>query len=622
MTTSANRCQPTDVATDGPAERSATTVRHGDLALDPKARTVTVRGARIDLTRLEFDLLDTLASNPNRVFTRDQLLRSVWQSDAGWQSPATVTEHVRRLRRKLGPNEAASAQIATVIGVGYRFEPSEVADDPEAGADEDEGSTHCFVIVNGSEIVAASRTAVDLLGGDTDADLVGHQILEFIAATSMDAAQRRIESRAADDFPRPETMRLLRMNGSEVRADVASTPITYAGRPHTQVNLWARPDDDRARLRRIALGISSEVTDAVIILDPSLRIRSLNAAAERLYGCVEADAIDKHLRDVIPWTADRAEQARIAEILVLDGHWHGDLERARTDSGTTRVHVSVAMMGEEVGHHAGIVMVSRPNRTTATMSADEADLSAQVGPAIDAGEFLCHYQPIVHLDTRRVIGVEALARWNHPTRGVLGPERFLPTAESTGDIVRLGRRLLEEACAQVAAWRDAGLEIDLAVNISAQQLLEGVLVEDIDSILSDTGLAPEQLLVEITETALIVDVNRAAHLLTELSDRQVRVAIDDFGTGWASLTYLKRFPVHALKIDRTFTLGLNDTADDVAIIRSILSLGNELDLVVIAEGIETIEQETAMRQLGCWLGQGYLYAQPHPAAEVAFSIAD
>jgi EAL domain-containing protein (putative c-di-GMP-specific phosphodiesterase class I) len=135
-------------------------------------------------------------------------------------------------------------------------------------------------------------------------------------------------------------------------------------------------------------------------------------------------------------------------------------------------------------------------------------------------------------------------------------------------------------------------------------------------------LAPQQLLVEITETALIVDVNRAALLLTELSDRQVRVAIDDFGTGWASLTYLKRFPVHALKIDRTFTLGVNDTADDVAIIRSILSLGNELDLVVIAEGIETIEQETAMRQLGCWLGQGYLYGQPRPAAEVLFSIAD
>jgi DNA-binding winged helix-turn-helix (wHTH) protein len=124
------------------------------------------RNARIDLTRLEFDLLDTLASNPDRVFTRDQLLRAVWQSNADRQSPATVTEHVRRLRRTLGPNAASSAQIATVTGVGYRFEPSEGADNPEAGADEDEGSTHCFVIVDGSEIVVASRTAVDLLGGD------------------------------------------------------------------------------------------------------------------------------------------------------------------------------------------------------------------------------------------------------------------------------------------------------------------------------------------------------------------------------------------------------------------------------------------------------------------------
>jgi PAS domain S-box-containing protein len=622
MTTGASRWQRTDVAPEGASGRSPAVVRRGDLALDPEGRTVTVRGARIELTRVEFDLLATLISNPEHLFTREELLRAVWHSDADWQTPATVTEHVGRLRRKLGSNEAAIAQIATVTGVGYRFEPSEAAANPEAGADEDEGSTHCFLIVDGSEIVTASRTAVDLLGGQSDADLIGHQILEFIAATSMDAAQRRIECRAADDFPRPETMRLLRINGSEVRADVASTPITYEGRPHTQVNLWPRPDDDRARLRRIALGISSEVTDAVIILDPSFHILSLNAAAERLYDCVDADAIDKQLRDVVRWTADQAEQARIAEVLVLDGHWHGDLEQARTDGGVTRVHVSLAMMGEEVGHHAGIVMVSRPNRTTATMSAEEADLSAQVGPAIEAGEFVCHYQPIVHLDTRRVIGVEALARWNHPTRGVLGPATFLPTAESTGDIVRLGRRLLEEACAQVAAWREAGLEIDLAVNVSAQQLLAGVLVDDIDAILSDTGLAPQQLLVEITETALIVDVNRAARLLTELSDRQVRVAIDDFGTGWASLTYLKRFPVRALKIDRTFTLGVNDTADDVAIIRSILSLGKELDLLVIAEGIETIEQETAMRKLGCWLGQGYLYAKPQPAAEVVFSLAD
>jgi PAS domain S-box-containing protein len=135
-----------------------------------------------------------------------------------------------------------------------RGQTTDVAPDcpAERPATADESSTHCFVIVDGSAIVVASRTAVDLLGGDTDDDLVGHQILEFIAATSMDAAQRRIERRAADDVPRPETMRLLRINGSEVRADVASTPITYAGRPHTQVNLWPLPDDDRAQVRRIA----------------------------------------------------------------------------------------------------------------------------------------------------------------------------------------------------------------------------------------------------------------------------------------------------------------------------------------------------------------------------------
>ncbi|MGZ4762049.1 MAG: EAL domain-containing protein [Ilumatobacteraceae bacterium] len=592
--------------------------RFGDLVLGRDARTVSVRGERVELTRREFDLFDLLASNPDRVFTRDELLRSVWHSKAEWQSTKTITEHIRRLRNKLGPDEDAAFRIVTVIGVGYRFESLDVAERPNVDPSSRAEATQCFLIVDGALIVDASPAAVELLGAESADGLVGHQLPEFIAARSMPAAVQRIESRALDESPRPETLWLRRVDGTELPAQVSSTAVTFDGWAHHQTTLWPLADNIRTHLHRVALGVTSEVSDAVIILDPSYRVQTLNDAAEHLYGWTEVEASDTPPA-LIPWAADNADLEGIEEILLRDGHWHGDVEQVRRDGDTIHVHVSAAMMGEEVAHPAGVVLVSRTARTT-PLDAEAADLSEEVGPAIDAGVFHPHYQPIVNMETRRVIGVEALARWHHPSRGVLLPTTFLETAERTGDIVRLGRQLLIEACNQAVAWRHAGHDIDLAFNVSAQQLLGGTLVDDVTATLATAELAPQQLLIEITETELIVDVTRAAQLLRELTDRGVRVAIDDFGTGWASLTYLTRLPVHALKIDRMFTLGVHDNPSDIAVARSIISLGNELDLLVIAEGIETVEQETAMTELGCWIGQGYLYAQPLPASDVVLSI--
>jgi PAS domain S-box-containing protein len=577
---------------------------------------VSVRGERVELTRREFDLLELLASNPDRVFTRDELLRAVWQSKAEWQSATTVTEHIRRLRNKLGPAEEAAVRIVTVVGVGYRFDSLDVTERPNVNPSSRAEATQCFLIVDGALIVDASPAAVELLGAESADALVRHQLPEFVAARSMLAAVRRIERRALDESPRPETLWLRRVDGSELPAQVSSTSVTFDGRPHHQTTLWPLADNIRTHLHRVALGITSEVSDAVIIMDPSYRMQTLNHAAEHLYGWTEAEATDT-APALIPWAADDADLEGIQEILLRKGHWHGDVEQVRRDGETIHVHVSAAMMGEEVAHPAGVVLVSRTARTTPL---EAADLSEEVGPAIDAGVFHPHYQPIVNLETRRVIGVEALARWHHPSRGVLLPATFLEVAERTGDIVRLGRQLLIEACNQAVAWRDAGHDIDLAVNVSAQQLLGGTLLDDVTTTLAAAELAPEQLLIEITETDLIGDVTRAALLLRELADRGVRIAIDDFGTGWASLTYLTRFPIHALKIDRTFTLGAHHKPSDVAVARSIISLGNELDLLVIAEGIETVEQETTMRELGCWIGQGYLYARPLPASDVVLSI--
>jgi EAL domain-containing protein (putative c-di-GMP-specific phosphodiesterase class I) len=224
-----------------------------------------------------------------------------------------------------------------------------------------------------------------------------------------------------------------------------------------------------------------------------------------------------------------------------------------------------------------------------------------------------HYQPIVELAAGTAIGVEALVRWNHPTRGLLYPADFVDAAERLGMIGDLGEVVLESACNQLVSWRRQGRDLSLAVNVSALQLIDHQFTRRLEAIITRTGIEARHLWLEITETALVEDVAQATVALRAIDALGVRIAIDDFGTGWASLTYLREFPVHALKIDRTFVDGLGCRLRDQAIVRSIIQMGLELGLDVIAEGIETSEQQAALVALGCTTGQGYLFARPAPA---------
>jgi EAL domain-containing protein (putative c-di-GMP-specific phosphodiesterase class I) len=220
-----------------------------------------------------------------------------------------------------------------------------------------------------------------------------------------------------------------------------------------------------------------------------------------------------------------------------------------------------------------------------------------------------------------VITVEALVRWNHPDRGLLAPDAFIDTAERAGLILELGSVVLDKACRQVASWRAGGADLELAVNLSMKELGDPGLVDRITSTLDVSGLDPCALWLEVTETALVEDVDQASELLHRLAVLGIRIAIDDFGTGWASLTYLRQFPVHALKIDRVFVTGIDRNPSDAAIARSIVLLGKELGLAVIAEGIETAAQEHTLQKLGCSIGQGYLYGRPTPADAVRITSA-
>ncbi len=242
------------------------------------------------------------------------------------------------------------------------------------------------------------------------------------------------------------------------------------------------------------------------------------------------------------------------------------------------------------------------------------EVQADLERALVRGEFVIHYQPIVDFETREARGVEALVRWNHPSRGLLGPLEFIQIAEETGAIVPLGGWVLGEACRQTASWRTshaAAANLCVSVNLSTRQLLEADLVTQVRDVLEASGLEPSALTLELTEGSLMQDVEETVGKLRALKDLGVRLAIDDFGTGSSSLGYLQRFPIDTLKIDKSFVDGIAaDDSEDPALVRAIVQMAATLSLETIAEGIEGSEQLDELRSAGCRAGQGYLFARP------------
>ncbi len=248
---------------------------------------------------------------------------------------------------------------------------------------------------------------------------------------------------------------------------------------------------------------------------------------------------------------------------------------------------------------------------------DRITLVGSLGRAIEQNELVVHYQPQKSLCTGRYVGLEALVRWNHPEKGILPPARFLPVAEASGLIVPLGNWVLRSACRQMLTWKQNGVPIDtISVNLAGKQIRRDDLVDNIVGILEETGCRPEWLELEVTEGFIMNEVHTSIDSLHRLRDIGIQLAIDDFGTGHSSLSYLKKLPVSRLKIDRSFIRDLAVDNDDAAIVRAIVSLGKSLQLVIIAEGVETDFQERFLRELGCEMSQGYLYSQPLPSDQV------
>jgi diguanylate cyclase (GGDEF)-like protein/PAS domain S-box-containing protein len=251
------------------------------------------------------------------------------------------------------------------------------------------------------------------------------------------------------------------------------------------------------------------------------------------------------------------------------------------------------------------------------------EVEAQLRRGLERGEIVAYFQPVVSLATGAISSFEALARWEHPDRGLVAPGDFIPVADESGLIVPVGLAIMRDACREAVAWATAGgPTVRVSVNISARQFAEPDLLASVEQILAETGIAPDRLILELTESVVMTDPERAAATLDALHRLGLDLAVDDFGTGYSSLSYLKRFPFNSLKVDRSFVMDIPRDADDMTIVEAVVGLAHSLHMTVTAEGVETSEHLGFLRGLGCDEVQGFLASMPVPADEAARMIRD
>jgi diguanylate cyclase (GGDEF)-like protein len=359
----------------------------------------------------------------------------------------------------------------------------------------------------------------------------------------------------------------------------------------------------------------------------------LKAVAARLGGVTrESDALGRLGGDEFVVISEELSLAAgpelVAERLIdaLSHPFRIGPERTRV---SVRASIGIAMAektsAEELLRHADIAMYRAKwegrNRYAVFESGMQEtmrrrlELEMDLREALADDQFFLVYQPTIDLRTMRPTGVEALLRWRHPERGVLRPDDFLSLLEETGLIVEVGKWVLDQACAQGAAWRAAGHPITMAVNVSGRQLDTDQITAEVEAALLESGLDPEALAIEVTETTLMRDAEETARRLTEIKRLGVRIAIDDFGTGYSSLGHLQRFPVDALKIDRSFISGLRDNREGETLVHSLVQLGKALSIETFAEGIEQPHELSLLQREACDSGQGFLFARPLDVAE-------
>ncbi len=399
---------------------------------------------------------------------------------------------------------------------------------------------------------------------------------------------------------------------------------------------------------------SSESNFAVLFLDlksfktindslgHSLGDRLIKNVAKRLSGMVrDADLVgrfsgdkfgiiltDLLSRDEATGFADRLAK-RLAEPYTLDGRQVFTSAKIGIAYGNSKYpeaedilrDADIAMYYAKDNEDNYVIFDQRMHIRAVTRLQLETDLRF----AIERSEFELFYQPIIALDQAALVGFEALVRWNHPQRGLIPPNEFIPVSESTGLIVPMTVKILHSACSQIVKWQESSnlsTPLSVAVNLSGKHFGHPALVEQINTVIAETGIDPASLKLELTESAVMENAETAILMLKEIKKTGVQISIDDFGTGYSSLSYLHRFPIDLLKVDRSFVSAMEENSENGEIVRTVIALAKALNLKVVAEGIESIHQYHQLKVLGCEYGQGYLFSKPLPVADIERLLAD
>ncbi|AFY50876.1 diguanylate cyclase (GGDEF) domain-containing protein [Nostoc sp. PCC 7524] len=385
----------------------------------------------------------------------------------------------------------------------------------------------------------------------------------------------------------------------------------------------------------IVLGID-DFTDVSHALNPEQSSLLLRAVAKRLHSCIAPTDILAHLHGD-EFAIARTEIHSLESIIKLSQLILSTLAKPFSIQGS-QIHItaSIGITLNQLDHgnnaeqllqqaHIALYQAKQQGRSQSLFYSPEINaqlqerlvLENELYGALERNEMLVYYQPLIDLDSGNIKAVEALVRWQHPTRGLVSPAEFIPIAEANGLIVQIGEWVLRTACAQNRAWQLAGLPpMRMSVNLSARQFEQADLVELVSQILQETGLQPSYLELEVTESFLMTDIHRSVETLNQLRKLGVWLALDDFGTGYSSLNYLQRFPVNMLKIDRSFVQNVVSNIDSAAVTDAIIALAKSLQLKITAEGVETPEQLEYLQQRGCQEGQGFYFSRPIPVEQI------
>ena len=368
-----------------------------------------------------------------------------------------------------------------------------------------------------------------------------------------------------------------------------------------------------------ALGDAATVPEAAgPRVDPWLARLELDRFGLLLTGLPHSDAVEAQARRLIE---DLVKPVALGAHDVVPGVWVG-VGLFGTDGSEAQ---GLRRSAERAASHARQTNAGPLAFASQALNArtlERMTLGGQLRRAVARGELRLHYQPKVDFADGRIVGAEALVRWQHPQHGLLPPARFIALAEELGVITAIGTWVAEQACRDAAIWAAAGHAIKVAINVSKPQFLAGDLVEVLRCALFDANLPPERLIVELTESMLMDDVAQGMALMQRLKTMGLTLSIDDFGTGYSSLSYLKNFPLDELKIDRSFVIDLPGSKADLAIVRSVVDLGHNLGMSVIAEGVETEAQRDSLRRLDCDHYQGFLFSRPVPMADFQRLLAN